>query len=126
MAKCFMKNWKGIICQYCLLIVAIMASLLCLLVKRNFAFSILWWLFIYVTGHIFLVAYNKSLKPSCKVLHLKKNEICMKIQFQNRRNLWNDFWSDFNIILKYAKEVNISTLTINTHSMILSYLLNEL
>ena len=49
----------------------------------------------------------------------------MKSQFQNRRKINDDFWNDFIVILQYAANKRQDTLIINTHSMILFYLLQR-
>ena len=120
-----MENVKGIFIQYWYEIVAAVMFVLFWIVKHSFLLAFLIGLIAYLAIHLLYFIFYKFAKPQCKVLHLYKNEICMKSQFQNRRKIADDFWDDFIIILQYAKSRERDTLVINTHSMILFYLLQR-
>ncbi len=120
-----MKNIKGIFMQYWYEIVAIMMFVIFWISKHNLLLALLAGVFAYLVIHLLYFFFYKFAKPQCKILHLYHNEICMKSQFQNRRKINDDFWNDFITILQYAKNKQQDTLIINTHSMILFYLLQR-
>lgn len=68
--------------QYYQEIVALIIVLVCYGIERNLLISILLWPIVWFLLHFLFWLYYHFVKPSWKVLHLKKNEICMKMQFQ--------------------------------------------
>ena len=120
-----MENIKGIFIQYWYEIVAIMMFVLFGATKHRFLLALLVGLISYLAIHLLYFIFYRFAKPSCKILHLYKKEICMKSQFQNRKKITDDFWNDFITILEYVKSRQQDTLIINTHSMILYYLLQK-
>lgn len=120
-----MNNIKGIFIQYWYEIVAILMFVIFWISKHKLLLALLAGLLAYLLIHFLYFFFYKFAKPQCKILHLYHNEICMKSQFHNGRKINNDFWNDFITILQYAENKQQDTLIINTHSMILFYLLQR-
>lgn len=98
-----MNNIKGIFIQYWYEIVAVLMFMIFWISKHKLLLAFLAGSLAYLVIHLLYFIFYKFAKPQCKVLHLYKNEICMKSQFQNRRKIADDFWDDFITILQYAK-----------------------
>lgn len=120
-----MNNIKGIFVQYWYEIVAATMFVIFWISKHKLLLALLAGLLAYWVIHLLYFFFYKFAKPQCKILHLYHNEICMKSQFQNGRNINDDFWNDFMTILQYTENKQQDTLIINTHSMILFYLLQR-